>query len=107
MRAWGVEADEAAGILAATAEPVFEVEPENWDALVLFMRSQTQWIIGGMGQRTGLNYSGVESVARLSRVELTPELFDQVQLLELTVINELNRRTASNGKIPSRSRHRG
>ena len=71
------------------------------------MRSQTQWIIGGMGQRTGLNYAGVESVARFSRVELTPELFDQVQLLELTVINELNRRTASNGKTPSRSRHRG
>lgn len=104
MRAWGVDADEAAQLLAATADPVFEVDPENWDAVVLFMRCQTQWTIGGTGQRTGLNYSGVEVVARFSRVEFTPDLFDQVQLLELTVINELSKR-ATHGKTPSRSRN--
>ena len=103
MRAWGVEADDAAQLLAATADPVFEVDPENWDAVVLFMRSQTQWTVGGTGQRTGLDYSAVEVVARLSRVEFTPDLFDQVQLLELTVINELSKR-ATNGKTLSRSR---
>lgn len=105
LRSWGVEPEEAAKLLKDTSDPVFEVDPENWDALVLFMRCQTQWTVGGMGQRVGLNYPGVECVARLSAVELTPDRFDQLQLLEMTVINELNRRAAS-GKTPSRSRNK-
>lgn len=104
LRAWGVDSEEAKKLLEDTSDPVFEVDQENWDALVLFMRCQTQWTVGGMGQRVGLNYPGVECVARLSAVELTPDRFDQLQLLEMTVINELNRR-ASSGKTPSRSRN--
>lgn len=98
--------EEIARVMESQREEGFEVDPENWDAIVLFMRSQTQWIISGMGQRTGLYYAGVEAVARISGVSLTAELFDQVQLLELTTINELNKRTASNGQTLSRSRHR-
>jgi hypothetical protein len=71
------------------------------------MRCQTQWIVSGMGHRVGLSYAGLEAAARLSGADMTPELFDQVQLLELTTINELNKRTSSHGKTPSRSRYRG
>lgn len=92
--------------MEVSADQDFEVEPENWEAVVLFMRCQTQWTVGGMGQRVGLNYPGVECVARLSAVELTPDRFDQLQLLEITTVNELNKRAADNGKTSSRSRHR-
>lgn len=98
--------EEVARVMDTQRETQFEVDQENWDAVVLFMRSQTQWVVSAMGQRTGLNYAGIETVARLYRMDLTPDLFDQVQLLELTVINELSKR-ASNGKTVSRSRHRG
>lgn len=66
--------------------------------MCLFLRVQTQWTIGAMGTRVGLNYPGVESCARLSGVELSPDLFAQIQILELTVISE----QAKHGKTVSR-----
>lgn len=94
---WGIDDDDA---LAAMSDPDFEVEPENWVAVCLFLRVQTQWTVGAMGHRVGLNYPGVEACARLSGVDLTPDLFAQIQLLELTVIGE----QARHGKTAGRSR---
>lgn len=96
--AFGIE---DGGALAQVADAEFEVEPENWSAVCLFLRVQTQWTIGAMGYRVGLNYPGVECCARLSGVDLTPDLFSQVQLLELTVIGEQSK----HGKTASRSSH--
>ena len=86
-----MEDEDAARVMEVNADQDFEVEPENWEAVVLFMRCQTQWTVGGMGQRVGLNYLGVECVARLSAIELTPDRFDQLQLLEVTTVNEIGR----------------
>jgi hypothetical protein len=103
--AWGADEQTIASAMAAASDPDFEVEPENWPALVLFMRCQTQWNVGGMGHRIGLNYAGVEVVARIGEQPLTVELFDALQLLEITTLNELSRR--ANGQATSRSRHLG
>jgi len=54
-----------------------------------FVRLQTQWLVGGMGSRTGLNYPGVESAARLSGLEITPDLFGQLQIMEMTALKEM------------------
>ena len=42
-----------------------------------------------MGSRTGLNYPGVESAARLSGIEITPDLFGQLQIMEMTALKEM------------------
>jgi hypothetical protein len=47
----------------------------------------------------------VEVVARIGEQPLTVELFDALQLLEITTLNELSRR--ANGQATSRSRHLG
>lgn len=67
----------------------FELYPSCWEVVNFFIRCQTQWLVG-MGGRTGLNYPGVESLARILRVKLTPEFFGDLQLMESTVIKELN-----------------
>ena len=41
--------------------------PENWETVAAFLRCTTQWQHAGMsGVRTGLIYSGVEAVLRLT-----------------------------------------
>lgn len=65
----------------------FGVLPENWDAVCLFLGLQTQWTISPSGTRVGLNYTSVRIVSNLRGVKLTPELFADLQLMELTMIN--------------------
>lgn len=58
-------------------------------ALQFFVRLQTQWRIGPMGHRIGLDYPGVQAAATMAAVELTPALFEDLQLLEMATINEI------------------
>lgn len=62
----GIPDAQIAQMVATTAQrEEFEVWPDNWDALVLFAECGTQWRwLAGFGRagRTGLDYSGVESV---------------------------------------------
>ena len=48
---------------------------------MVFLCAQTQWNVG-MGGATGLRYEGLEVVARLMEVEMTPHVFHLIQLLE-------------------------
>lgn len=66
----------------------FGVYAENWDAISLFMRLHTQWNVDGFGNRCGLNYQGVEVAARLSGFDMTPDLFGQIQIMELAMLEE-------------------
>lgn len=65
----------------------YGVLPENWDAVNLFMGLQTQWQMTPSGARSGLNYTSVRIVSNLRGLKLTPELFADIQLMELTLIN--------------------
>jgi len=47
----------------------------------------TQWRFSGMGARTGYDYAGVEAAARMKRIEITPELFEKLQVIEAAWIN--------------------
>lgn len=67
------------------------VYPENLDAIHFFMRLQTQWTISPMGERIGLHYPSVETAARVLGVSLTPDLFDKVQIMEMTALKVLRR----------------
>lgn len=71
--------------------PDYEIYPENWDAVQLFVRLQTQWKISPMGQRVGLEYTSIRIVARFLGIKPTPELFADIQLMEICTINECAR----------------
>ena len=76
---WGVPESE---IERQREENAFVVWPDNWDTLILFLASSSQWSYGPSGMPVGLRYEGVESVARLARIEITPERFWDLRLME-------------------------
>jgi len=63
----------------------------NMEAIDFFMRLQTQWMISPMGERIGLHYPSVETASRVLGVPLTPDLFDKVQIMEMTALKVLRR----------------
>lgn len=76
----------AADVAAFGGEPPelsFEVWPENWPAVELFMAAATQWRHGGKGP-TGLDYTAVEALMRLRRVAKRDraDLLADVQIME-------------------------
>lgn len=76
----------------STVETEFEVWPENWDVWLFFMRAQTQWnyVSGGLGPavRVGMNFSGVEAVARIRGVnaEQLQAWADDLHTIEIAVL---------------------
>lgn len=72
-------------------EEDFEVWEENWAAVNLFLRVQTQWRVGGLGTLIGLCYSDVLSVGRLLKIPNLPEVFEDLQVLEVTVVRLINK----------------
>ena len=82
----------------APPEVIAQVKPndlalysKNWDAISFFVRVQTQWTVSGMGQRIGFNYPGLMAAAELLGVDFTPELFDQIQTMELAALKEMSK----------------
>lgn len=69
----------------------FLVLEENWAAINLFLKCQTQWVyLSSMNGaiRTGLNYQAVETVMRLSYPDEDPvDLFNRLQVIEREALN--------------------
>ena len=72
-------------------EEDFLVFEENWAAIDLFLKVQTQWRIGGLGNLLGLCYSSVIETAKLYAIEDLPSVFEDLQVLEVTVMSLLNK----------------
>ena len=71
-------------------EKDFEVWKENWPAVELFLRCQTQWKTSLTGV-TGLDYASVISTAKLYSVEDLPSVFEDLQIMELAAIDQINK----------------
>lgn len=69
----------------------FEVWPENWPAVDLFLLCQTQWRMGP-GGIAGLDYGAVLSVARLWGMKRLRETMADVQVIEAAILAERSRR---------------
>lgn len=63
----------------------FEIWEENWEVVMMFMRMQTQWIVGAMGA-TGLNYPSLEYLCRLYSVKDPVTVFEGVQVMEAAAL---------------------
>lgn len=71
--------------------------PEHWPAVELFLACATQWRMRqqpvgmtSMSVPCGLDYVAVEVVARARGVALTAEVLDALQVIEMTVMQEVS-----------------
>jgi hypothetical protein len=76
-------------------EPVkgFEVWEENWPALEMFLRCQTQWRVGVNGV-LGLDYGPVAWLFSLYSVEDPRSLLEDLQVMEDAVLRTINKRSS-------------
>ena len=78
---------------AAPENEHFEVWEENWDALMMFLRMQTQWTVT-MGGYVGLKYEvllGASGLMSLYDVENPREMLEDLQAMEAAALSELNK----------------
>lgn len=67
----------------------FEVFEENWQAVSMFMRLQTQWV-PAMGGVAGLNYQSVDFLFRIEGIENQREMLADLQVMEVAALQILN-----------------
>lgn len=94
LRAFGAPEDVIAEFEQAQKTEDFEVWPENWTALELFLALQTQWRIGGMGTFVGLDYNAARWVFDLHNPPNYKEAFEQLVIIEHAALILLNEKTA-------------
>lgn len=68
----------------------FEVHPENWPAVEMFLRLQTQWRTSMSGV-VGLDYSAVQWLFRLYGVEDQRALLEDLQIMEVAAMQSINK----------------
>lgn len=83
----GLPAEAVAELIGSQAPEHFEVWPENWAALDLFLRCQTQWRTDN-GQRVGLVYSELIAIGSLYSVENLGRVVEDVQVIEAEILNQ-------------------
>lgn len=64
----------------------FEVMPENWPAVSLFLRCQRSWHLTPDGHRMALNRQELIMMGRTYRVENLPSVLDDILLMEATIL---------------------
>lgn len=74
----------------------FEVWPEHWDVLLMFLRVQTQWRATSSGV-IGLDYGVVLQLASLQQIADPVALLDDLQIMESRA-RELLNKAAKGGK---------
>ena len=77
----------------------FEVWEENWDAVMMFLRMQTQWMVSMAGY-VGLKYEvllGSGGLFDLYNVEDPRDVLERLQILEATALEELRKRSDGKG----------
>ena len=68
----------------------FEVWPDNWPAVEMFLRCQTQWRTTASGV-CGLDYTAVLAVFRLYEVEEPTTVLEDLQVMEAAAVKILNK----------------
>lgn len=69
----------------------YEVEPDAWAALLVFLKVQTQWRTDS-GTMIGLDYSAVRWVFDLLQITDPAEVLGDLQIIEATVVGAINKR---------------
>lgn len=75
---------------AVTKPQEYEIWPEHEDAVVLFLRCQTQWRVGGSGV-VGLDYGVVLQMMDLYAVEERRQALEDLQVMETRAKELINK----------------
>lgn len=71
-----------------TGPTVFKVWPENWEAVLMFLRLQTQWRHGSRGP-AGLDLSVAAWLFSLYQVQSPRQMLEDLQIMEAAYLVEL------------------
>jgi len=71
--------------------PDFEVIPEAWPAVEMFLRCQTQWRVSGGGV-VGFDYVALHWLFDLYGVEDPRQMLADLQVIEGKIVEELSKR---------------
>ena len=71
----------------------FEIWPENWPAVEMFLRCQTQWRTT-MNGVLGLDYGAVAWVLKLYEVEDQRSMLQDLQVMEAAAMVTINTRSS-------------
>ena len=71
----------------------FEIWPENWPAVEMFLRCQTQWRTT-MNGVLGLDYGAVAWVLKLYEVEDQRSMLEDLQVMEAAAMVTINTRSS-------------
>lgn len=71
----------------------FGVWPENWPAIEMFLRVQTQWRTTMSGV-IGLDYAAVQWLFKLYGVEEPRALLEDLQVMEVAAMTVINKQGA-------------
>lgn len=76
-------------VQSAAQQTEFEVWEDNWPAVAMFMRLQTQWVstVGGI---VGLNYQSAQWLFTIEGVEKPRELLADLQVMEAAALGVMN-----------------
>jgi len=88
LEAYGADASCLPEIVTKPKE--FEIWPEHEDAVILFLRTQTQWRVGGGGV-VGLDYGVVLQVMDLYAVEERRQALEDLQVMEARAKELINK----------------
>ena len=86
--ALGLSAEAVRELIGSKAPREFQVWPENWQAVVLFMRCQTQWHWRPDGRRGGMIYSELIAMGKLFSVVNLEQVVADVQVIEIEILNQ-------------------
>ena len=73
---------------ALTEPEHFEVWPENWEAVRLFILCQTQWHWRPDGRRSGLIYSELLVMGNLYQIDSLSQVVEDVQVIEAEILSQ-------------------
>ena len=65
----------------AAAGP-FEVWPENWPTVSLFLRLQTQWMRDEQRRPLGMRHEAMQAAMAMMKLDDTPRLYDELVQME-------------------------
>lgn len=86
LKALNAPAEIIQQLIDEQAQEDFEVWPENWDYVEMFLRVGTQWRTG-MGGPTGLDYTAVLAVIDLYQVEDRRAMFEALGVMEAAALS--------------------
>lgn len=91
MKAMGVSPEDIAKILPPKPieEEHYEVFEENWQTVLMFLRCQTQWRTAGMGGMIGMDYSVIQWMFKVYKVEDERQQLEDLQIMEAAALKKL------------------